>query len=257
MSSLVEVDCSYCGKQLKIQPFRLVKFNRFFCDLKCLGSFNSMKSSIVVDCANCGIEITIAKSRANLYGHKFCGPECRSEWLSSRYQGNNNPRWKPKVEAFCATCNKKLEVYPCHSKQNNFCDAICSKLWKSVKFSGNGNPNWNDGSSYAPYGLEFNSALRNAVRERDGFCCQLCGSKEDDMAHSIHHIDYDKLNNDISNLITLCNKNGCHSKTNFNRKYWQKIFTKKVQEGPTTIPMGSTLQAYGSGSAEHPSRMMI
>ena len=34
----------------------------------------------------------------------------------------------------------------------------------------------------------------------------------------IHHIDYDKKNNDINNLIALCRS--CHCKTNGEREYW-------------------------------------
>ena len=44
------------------------------------------------------------------------------------------------------------------------------------------------------------------VLERDNYECQKCGSKE---AH-IHHIDWDKENNNLDNLIVLCNS--CHQK---------------------------------------------
>ena len=42
----------------------------------------------------------------------------------------------------------------------------------------------------------------------------------------VHHIDYDKKNNDPKNLISLCRK--CHMKTNKNRKYWTKYFQNKL-----------------------------
>uniref|UniRef100_A0A6H1ZX55 Putative homing endonuclease n=2 Tax=viral metagenome TaxID=1070528 RepID=A0A6H1ZX55_9ZZZZ len=44
---------------------------------------------------------------------------------------------------------------------------------------------------------------------------------------TIHHIDYNKKNNDELNLISLCRK--CHSKTGGKRKYWQNYFKEKVQ----------------------------
>ena len=43
---------------------------------------------------------------------------------------------------------------------------------------------------------------------------------------AIHHMDYDKKNNNEYNLIPLCNK--CHSQTNFNRGYWIQYFKKKA-----------------------------
>jgi len=39
----------------------------------------------------------------------------------------------------------------------------------------------------------------------------------------VHHIDYSKNNCSHNNLITLCKV--CHTKTNYNRNYWQLKFT--------------------------------
>lgn len=38
----------------------------------------------------------------------------------------------------------------------------------------------------------------------------------------IHHIDYNKMNSSIANLVSLCHS--CHSKTNFNRERWLDYF---------------------------------
>ncbi len=42
----------------------------------------------------------------------------------------------------------------------------------------------------------------------------------------VHHIDYDKTNNNIENLIILCGS--CHTKTNGknNREYWTNYYKK-------------------------------
>ncbi len=42
----------------------------------------------------------------------------------------------------------------------------------------------------------------------------------------VHHIDYNKQNNNINNLITLCHP--CNVRANFNRNYWQEYYKKKV-----------------------------
>ena len=84
------------------------------------------------------------------------------------------------------------------------------------------NPNWRGGISFEPYGLDFNKSLKNRIRQRDNYQCQICGLKENGKNHIAHHIDYNKNNNDENNLILLCNS--CHSKTNFNRIYWVQFF---------------------------------
>jgi len=75
------------------------------------------------------------------------------------------------------------------------------------------------------YPPEFNEALKETIRKRDNYQCQMpgCFVKQITRAHDIHHIDYDKDNNIPLNLITLC-KN-CHMKTtNSNNEYWKEFF---------------------------------
>lgn len=94
------------------------------------------------------------------------------------------------------------------------------------------NPMWAGGSSFEPYGIEFNKKLKKAIKERDG-CCMFCNIGFDDLkllkrrVH-IHHVNYDKTCNLPQNLLTLCNP--CHSKTNTNRKHWIKFFQSLLSE---------------------------
>jgi len=88
---------------------------------------------------------------------------------------------------------------------------------------GNLNPNWKGGISSEEYSLEFNNILKERIRERDGHICQLCGEGSGNgKLPDVHHIDYNKKNNDPWNLITLCHR--CHMKTNGRRKYWTSYF---------------------------------
>lgn len=79
---------------------------------------------------------------------------------------------------------------------------------------------WKGGISFEPYSVDWTKTLRRSIRERDNYVCQLCGKLQGDRAFGIHHINYDKKDSSPDNLITLCHR--CHSKTNFNRKYWTK-----------------------------------
>lgn len=79
---------------------------------------------------------------------------------------------------------------------------------------------WLGGVSREPYGWEWNEELREEVRRRDGYTCQLCGASQFECIHplSVHHIDYDKKNSDPVNLVALCKS--CHMRTNINREHW-------------------------------------
>ena len=97
---------------------------------------------------------------------------------------------------------------------------------------GKNNPNWNNGSSFEPYSPEFNKEKKQQVLERDNYKCQCPNCEHKSNKLDIHHIDYDKKNNNVENLITLCNK--CHTKTTGknNRIYWiefyQNMMNKKL-----------------------------
>lgn len=88
------------------------------------------------------------------------------------------------------------------------------------KVSGKNHHNWKGGKSFELYGLEWTDLLKHSIRTRDCFVCQICKKN----GWIVHHIDYNKFNNNPSNLITLCRS--CHQKTNFHREYWINYFKK-------------------------------
>lgn len=95
-----------------------------------------------------------------------------------------------------------------------------------ANMSGNRNGRWKGGLSFEPYMVEFNGILKDKIRLRDGYRCQLCG-----VAHSklsVHHIDYNKQNNELANLIALCRS--CHSKTNEQRDYWREYLGSIIRQ---------------------------
>ena len=101
-----------------------------------------------------------------------------------------------------------------------------------ANFKGKNSSNWLGGKSFEPYGIEFNNRLREQIRQRDHYRCQQCFRCQDELYDKngkkyslhIHHIDYNKENNNINNLISLCRN--CHSQTNFKREDWTKYFQK-------------------------------
>lgn len=105
------------------------------------------------------------------------------------------------------------------------------KIKMSKAVSGEKNPNFKGWLSREPYGIEFSPALKRKVRKRYNYKCQHCGIEESNCREKLHshHIDYDKNNNSIDNLIALCR--GCHTLTsNSKRNIWKRKFQKMIQK---------------------------
>lgn len=94
--------------------------------------------------------------------------------------------------------------------------------WKGK--TGKDSFSWKGGISNWKYTIDWTISLRQSIRERDNYTCQLCKEKQGDIALSVHHIDYNKENCNPNNLISLCVR--CHLKTNHNRDYWENYFKK-------------------------------
>ena len=91
-------------------------------------------------------------------------------------------------------------------------------------YKGHEHYNWIEDRSFLIYPDEWTDILRQAIRQRDNYICQECGTHQDELDKKldVHHIDYDKDNCDPANSIALCRK--CHIKTNYNREYWINYF---------------------------------
>ena len=105
-----------------------------------------------------------------------------------------------------------------------------SKLHPECMPRGENNSNWRGGISFESYSKNWNTQLKELIRDRDGRKCQLCGVPEIECIEKlhIHHIDYNKKNFINENLISLCRK--CHMKTNFKRNYWTDLFSEKIMK---------------------------
>jgi hypothetical protein len=83
-----------------------------------------------------------------------------------------------------------------------------------MKKCGQYDPNWHE--------------IRKAIYIRDNWTCQECSCKCHNTTKNkiqCHHIDYDKMNNEPDNLITLCAS--CHMKTNYKKDDWTKYFKER------------------------------
>lgn len=133
-------------------------------------------------------------------------------------KGENHYAWKG-GKPFCIDCGKRLSGY----------NALRHRECYRKFYRKENHWHWMGGKSFEPYPTTFDEQLKDKIRVRDNFICQLCGVPElecDRKLHN-HHIDYCKENCEENNLTSLCV--GCNSKVNFNREYWKKHFQNKME----------------------------
>lgn len=103
--------------------------------------------------------------------------------------------------------------------------------------AGEKNPAWKGGISFGSYGADFTVELKEQVRQFDSYSCQGPDCSVTQEEHLVkygcqlivHHIDYDKKNNVLDNLVALCLS--CHAKTNWNREWWSEYYCKRKEQG--------------------------
>ena len=183
-----------------------------------------------------------------------CGSFAREEHPMYGKRGPLNPNWgKPrsteirrkisetqKGRVFTEEHKKKLSIsctgnkYPVDKYPNYGMRGKKMSLENikklSERMSGDKHPLWKGGTSFEPYGLDWTSMFKEAIRERDNRCCVVCNKPEEELDRllSVHHIDYIKRNCFPQNCVSLCRS--CHTTTNHNRAHWKTFFQSLLKE---------------------------
>lgn len=181
--------CKYCEKEFTPSDCRNV-----YCSLSCANTAKWQDPK------------TIEKMRISCIEREKRNPQPK---------GKDNPRYKEPRK--CIDCGKPFKGRD--QKSIRCIDCIC------IIRIGENHPRWQGGKSFEPYLPNWTEKLREQIRERDSYTCQICDVKQVDKKHDVHHIDYDKKNCAEENLITLCHK--CHTKTNSKRDEWTEYFKEK------------------------------
>lgn len=151
-------------------------------------------------CANpeCGRDFLAPKHRDPL----FCCRSCASHM--SRNQ----------VRSTCPLCGKEFDLKRCRQKYTktgqNFCSRACKEAAQSIKLGLISPPHYKDGRS---------SYRRRAILHYGPECSE-CRYNKDDRMLDVHHIDQDRSNNELDNLLVLCV--WCHAERT--RAGWPRLF---------------------------------
>ncbi len=135
--------------------------------------------------------------------------EYNRKYKAAQMSGDKNPNKRPEVIA------KRMKT-------------IAGKTKEIYGKKGPANTNWKGGISFDGYPWQFNKELKAIIRARDNYTCQICDITEAKYRQPlrVHHIDYNKENCELYNLVSLCVK--CHTKTNSNRHRWTEYFIRKM-----------------------------
>jgi len=157
-----------------------------------------------------------------------CGCGCETKWLQREYRYNDwiNGHNKSRLGKRNNEAQLKAARIRALSGALTFLGRRHSEKTKRMlsdknkgRCAGDKNPMWKGGIFKSKYPKDFNKDLKNVILGRDFGSCQMC--KKTNSVIAVHHIDYDKRNNSIWNLISLCRK--CHGRTNHNRSYWHMV----------------------------------
>jgi len=230
--------CKKCGIEKGVLSF---PFQKNKCK-QCYKEEHFEKYAKEYTCQNCG-NTFISDHEAGGRTPKFCSRACAG-YKAGEKPWNDGKRVQHEVCSICGkqkngkrekdfeicqTCSNKQRAlntvyYSCPrcGKPKNergrsdriFCNS-CAAIYRHK----------NLGHFIKPYYIGFTSALKRSIRDYYGNSCAVCGTAGFSLA--IHHIDYNKNNQDTQNLLPLCAS--CHGKTNHNREYWQGVCSEIVR----------------------------
>lgn len=167
-------------------------------------------------CLICSNEYKVKRTHSS---SKYCSIKC----VGISQRGRKlavNPRILKKQ---CEVCLKEYSIPSAHAHRYHCCSKECSNIRRSKNISDDNNPNWRGGLSRIPYTWDFRRISREIIK-RDSNKCQnpnCCGI---DIRMTTHHINHDKQDNSLLNLITLCSV--CNSKANFNKPFWFSLYSE-------------------------------
>jgi endogenous inhibitor of DNA gyrase (YacG/DUF329 family) len=141
----------------------------------------------MINCDFCSKKFYKKPSQIKLCLRNFCSNEC-----------SHKARRSGKIKK-CHICKKEAYKELRYLKQSRFfCSKKCQMIWLSSHYKGKNHPNWTTGESSYKEAMVQGSKIKQ---------CIIC-SKDDQRILSVHHLDQNRKNNILENLVWVCRN--CH-----------------------------------------------
>ena len=151
---------------------------------------------IEVKCGTCGKRFPVKPFRLRHSNALYCSRKCHHNGMAK------------KVNLRCSTCGNEVVRTPSKVKNSKsgqfFCNKSCQTKWRNRYFSGEKHKNWSHGKA-----INYRRILANSDRKK---VCRHCG-EDDKRVLAVHHIDENRRNNNLENLMWLCHN--CHHLVHF------------------------------------------
>lgn len=181
MPYYVKAICDWCGKEFDCQRFRTESRTNLFCGKKCEGQFRKSQTESNCICEVCGKPYHMKQSYIDRYESKYCSIECHRKAKKTYMKGEGNHQYGLK---------------------------------------GDENPTWRSDERISYYGYKLIRCLDHPFKNCDDFVFEhrlvaekyllddnnstiIDGKKYLSSDFVAHHIDFDRLNNDVNNLMVM------------------------------------------------------
>lgn len=214
--------CQLCGKEFERRP----KSGREhkFCSRACNGAYHRKTGSVEVVCQQCGK--AFSRWRSNIREAIFCSQKCHGV-----YQQQNA---KQRIEVTCDWCKKPYKTWNCivQKRKHLFCSVGCSRNFQSKQTNPDHYKSYSDQSNAlvnfgannkmgdsSPKRFETRKKIRETMLAKYGVTGgyeryfgklghrwvveELILGRSLSPDEVVHHIDFDKRNNNPSNLAVM------------------------------------------------------
>lgn len=163
---------------------------------------------VQVLCRRCSKEFYVKPSHQKLGFGKYCSRVCQHQ--AAR---------KGKVVS-CALCGVDTYKQPKDLQRSKsgkyFCSKSCQTRWRNQLYIGKAHKNYVDGAS------SYREALKRSGAKE---ACRRC-NEQDARVLAVHHIDRNRNNNSVENLMYLCHN--CHHLIHRHREEEQALMAAMV-----------------------------
>lgn len=176
-------------------------FNNSKGRLQLISNYQGRNYNVILHCIIHNLDFEVSGDAASRNPLRCNCPEC----TKSKIQEKNKEK---QTELQCAYCGKKF--FRANSKLENSKSGLyfCCREHKDLAQKINSGEQFN---SIRPehYGIGINNYRQKAFQEYPHQCA-ICGWNEDEDVLQVHHIDENRQNGNLNNLIILCPN--CHQK---------------------------------------------